>query len=96
MANELEEYIDLGICYCHESARKRISFDLFVQDVLTQMAEKLGHTNLSQALTEAFKRASSTNVPDVVRSKESSGRSVLVPPRTYQSIMKIVASRIDS
>jgi len=96
LANELEEYIDLGICYCHESARKRISFDLSVQDVLTQMAEQLGHMNLAQALAEAFKCASNADVPDVVRSKESSGRSILVPPRTYQSIMKIVASRIDS
>jgi len=96
VANELEEHIDLGVCYCNERARKHISGDLTVQGSLTGMAESLGHPALAIALAEAFRTASNAEVPDVARSRQSSGKSILIPPRTYQKVFQLVASRIDT
>lgn len=96
LANELEEYTDLGVCYCNERARKRISFDQTIQDTLTNMAESLGHETLSTSLADAFRAASGADVPDVARSRESSGKSILIPPRTYQKVMQMVVSRVDA
>ena len=96
LANELEDHIDLGVCYCNERARRRISVDLTIQDTLTGMAESLGHPALSMALAEAFKTTANAEVPDVARSRQSSGQSILIPPRTYQNVMQMVVSRIDT
>lgn len=95
LANELEEFTDLGFSYCHDSAQQRISFDLTVRDVLIKTAFELGHRHLSSALEEALASAPGANVPESVRSQETSGRSVLIMPRTYQNIMQAVATRIN-
>jgi (p)ppGpp synthase/HD superfamily hydrolase len=96
LANELEEYIDLGVYYCHEHARKRILLDPTMQDILTNMAKTFGYEILSAALSDAFTSAPCADVPDVARSREISGKSVLIPPKTYQKVMQLVTSRIDA
>ena len=96
LANELEEFTDLGFGYCHDSAKKRIGFDLSVQEVLIETAEELGHHRLSDALKEVFSAAIDELVPEAARSKDASGRTILILPRTYQNILEAVASRIRS
>ena len=96
LANELEEFTDLGFSYCHDSAKKRIGFDLSVQDVLTKAAEELGHQRLSDALKKVFSAATKEEVPESVRSKDASGRTIMILPRTYQNILEAVASRMRS
>ena len=95
LANELEEYIDLGVCYCNERARRRIALDQALQYTLTDMARIFDHPVLVTALTDAFNNASHANVPDVARSQQPSGKSILIPPRTYQKVMQMVVSRLD-
>ena len=95
LANELEEYIDLGVCYCNEPAHSRIALNQALQDTLTDMARTFGHPVLVNALTEAFKNASQANVPKVARSQQRSSKSILIPSRTYQKVMQMVISRVD-
>ncbi len=95
LANELEEYIDLGVCYCNERARKRITPDQSLQHTLMEMARAFNHPVLVNALADAFEKASTTQVPDVARSQQLSGQSILIPPRTYQKVMQMVISKVD-
>jgi hypothetical protein len=95
LANELEEYIDLGVCYCHEHARQRIVLDPVLQDTLMDMARMLNQPILEAALEQVFQNASHANVPDVARSQQTSDKSILIPPRTYQKVMQMIVSRID-
>jgi len=95
LANELEEYIDLGLFYCNERARKRIVPDQALQNTLMDMARNFDHPVLVTALADAFQNASYAKVPDVARSQQPSGQSILIPPRTYQKVMQMVISRVD-
>lgn len=95
VANELEEHIDLGSCYCSERVRKRLSLDETTQNMLIRSAEALGRPDLCAALREAFASTASARIPEVLRSRQSSERSVLIPPRTYQRVMQMVVARMD-
>jgi (p)ppGpp synthase/HD superfamily hydrolase len=94
LANELEEYIDLGVCYSNERARKRIALDQPLQNTLMDMAKNFDYPDLVTALADAFQNTSCAKVPDVARSQQLSGQSVLIPPRTYQKLMQMVISRV--
>jgi (p)ppGpp synthase/HD superfamily hydrolase len=95
LANELEEYIDLGVCYCNERARKRSALDQSLQNALMDMARNFDYPDLVIAVADAFQSASCAKVPDVARSQQLSGKSILIPPRTYQKMMQMVISRVD-
>jgi (p)ppGpp synthase/HD superfamily hydrolase len=95
LANELEEYIDLGVCYCNERARKRMALDQTLQHTVLDMTRTFDYPDLVTALTDAFQQAACANVPDVARSQQLSGQSILIPPRTYQKVMQMIISRMD-
>lgn len=95
LANELEEYIDLGVCYCNERARKRIALDQSLQHALMDMARNFDYPNLVTALADAFQSVSYAKVPEVARSQQLSGQSILIPPRTYHKMMQMVISKVD-
>ena len=56
LANELEEYLDLGILYC-EDVERRIQFCELYGPYMVELAGKLGAEPLSQWLTQAFEQA---------------------------------------
>jgi hypothetical protein len=95
LANELEEYIDLGGCYSNERVRKRIALDQALQNTLMDMARNFDYSDLVTGLADAFKNASCAKIPEVARSQQLSGQSILIPPRTYQKMMQMVISRVD-
>ncbi|MDH3280577.1 MAG: AMP-binding protein, partial [Gammaproteobacteria bacterium] len=53
LANELEEYLDLGILHC-EDAKQRVLFCEIYGSYMVDLAAKLGHDDLVQMLTQAF------------------------------------------
>ncbi|MGB5709053.1 MAG: AMP-binding protein [Arenicellales bacterium] len=66
LANELEEYLDLGILYC-EDAEKRIQFCQIYGSYMVDLADRLGIDRLSTWLTQAFdvvKRESGERIGD--------------------------------
>ncbi|MEX2492296.1 MAG: DUF6817 domain-containing protein [Nitrospirales bacterium] len=95
LANELEEYIDLGVCYCNERARKRMALDQTLQQAILDMARTFDYPDLVTALADAFQQAAHANVPAVARSQQLSGQSILIPPRMHQKVMQMVVSRVD-
>ena len=54
LANELEEYLDLGILYCEDSG-KRVAFGKIYGDYMVGLAANLGHQPLADLLSEAFR-----------------------------------------
>ena len=95
LANELEEYTDLGMFYCNERARKRILLDQPLQNTLMDMARTFDYPVLVDGLADAFQKFPTAQIPDVARSQQLSGQSILIPPRTYQKVMQMVISRVD-
>jgi len=94
LANELEEYLDLGILYCGDEKRQQANYINRNGQLMTQMAEKLGFPALAATLEQAFKEAAVADLPPTLRRPHDQNDSFLVAPKLYQRMVEAVSSRL--
>jgi hypothetical protein len=93
LANELEEFLDLGIFYGGEEKRRQARDSAGVSPLIAGMAEKLGYAQLAVDIREAYSQADSIDVPEALRGSLARNSSFLIPPQSYQRVMDAVARR---
>lgn len=82
LANELEEYLDFGIIYCGDS--KQQQYSNHQNNLIVEIAEKLGYPTLAVELANAFTETTLTQIPSQLCNPTEQYRSALVPPNSYQ------------
>ena len=95
LANELEEYLDLGILYCGDEKRQQANYINHNGQLMTQMAEKLGFPTLATDLERAFKEAAVADIPPTLRRRNAQNYSFLVAPKLYQRMVEAVSNRLS-
>ena len=81
LADYLEKYIDLGICYWGDSQSEA---DTVAQhgETLVAVADRLGYPQLAAMLNEAFARARAAQIPNSLRASNGWKGMDLVVPRS--------------
>jgi (p)ppGpp synthase/HD superfamily hydrolase len=95
LANELEDHLDLGIGYCRDGEQRRQMIKSWLHECV-DLAEELGHLELSNALAHVFQDCLSTPVhPSLVTSHAIS--HTLAPasyrPRLLVSLRRVLWRR---
>ena len=94
LANELEEYLDLGILYCGDERRRQTNYVDHNGQLMVQMAEKLGFPALGNGLESAFKEVAVADIPPLLRGPRAQNFSFVIVPRSYQNLMEALAKRL--
>ncbi len=94
LANELEEYLDLGILYQGDDRRRAMNRAHGDGRLLITISEQLGFPILGACLDEAFAAAAETDLGPGRRGSEAPNQSFLVAPLSYQRIVDGLAARL--
>lgn len=82
LANELEEYLDLGIVYCGDT-----KYQQYIQregHLLVEMAQKLGYPTLATELASAIEDNILAEIPTELCNPTGHHHSAQIPPKSYQ------------
>jgi (p)ppGpp synthase/HD superfamily hydrolase len=93
LANELEDYLDLGILYCGIAKRRTADYANEKGRIIVNMANKLGFAELAQAMAAAFEEAAKAKIPPVSPLAQQDF-SYLIAPLSYQRLMEAVHNRL--
>ena len=93
LANELEDYLDLGILYCNGVPRARMRPPRF-QSLLVHMSKQLRFPKLASAFRQAFQEAVSAQVPEFLRRKEHYSFLITDPSRRLRRTRLLGKSRM--
>jgi (p)ppGpp synthase/HD superfamily hydrolase len=89
LANELEDYLDLGVRFCTNS-EARVARMVRIAEQHVTLARQLGHPDLADQLSQAFATNAAASVPGGVRGQ--SGHSRVRLPRScrrrYVSVLR--------
>lgn len=96
LANELEEFLDLGILYCGEEKRQQANYINTIGKLMIQIAEKLGFPQLALQIEVALKDAAGADIPPALCRQDGRNFSFLVAPQSYQRVMDAVAKRLKA
>ncbi|MDQ2869983.1 MAG: hypothetical protein M3S32_04520 [Acidobacteriota bacterium] len=91
LANELEEFLDLGLHYSGEQRRLKTSGSDRC-DLMVGMAQKLGVPRLSEELARTIDESASATLPAEVVSTRNA--SFLLPPLSYQRLKNSLVDRL--
>jgi (p)ppGpp synthase/HD superfamily hydrolase len=95
LANELEDYLDLGILFCGVEKRTQASYLNSSGQVMCDIARKLGFPELAEALKTEFERAAIASERRRFETTGSRDFSFLVPPLSYKRLMDVLANRLN-
>jgi (p)ppGpp synthase/HD superfamily hydrolase len=92
LADYLEKYVDLGVCYWGNS---RWVTDAIAEhgETLIAIASRLGYRQLVTMLSEAFTRASASNIPAYLRASNGWKELDLIVPRSCGRRLRPVARK---
>jgi (p)ppGpp synthase/HD superfamily hydrolase len=93
LANELEEFLDLGIQYCGEQRRLGTSGNYRCR-LMVEIAQKLGFPSLSEELVRTIDESASTPLPPELLRPHARNSSFLLAPQSYQRLKDSLASRL--
>ncbi len=82
LANQLEDYLDLGILYCPNADSRKKSLHRRAPFV-AEMAKKLGYHILAEELDKALQEITSTEIPVDLRNKFSQHRAYRILPKSF-------------
>lgn len=94
LANELEEYLDLGMLYFGDERRRRTDYLNDNGRLMIRMAGKLGFPALGAALAQAFKETAEAEFAPALRGSNARNNSFVMAPQTYQRVMDGLATRL--
>lgn len=87
LANQLEEYVDLGMLYSgHGRQNKYISEENYI---FVEVAQILGFPSLAAELHTVFEEASFTTIPPAFTNITDRNGSYLLPPKTHRKRFSI-------
>lgn len=81
LANELEDYGDLGVLYCGNGRKRKDLIPPFLSQTV-KMAKQLGYPRLASQLKKAFDQVASAKIPQVLRNGKS--YSFFLPPASHR------------
>lgn len=87
LANELEEYLDLGILYCEEARYQE--YINSSRHLMVGMAEKLGFPALTIELLRVFSETALAKIPLELRNQSGQNSSFVLAPNSYQKRLKV-------
>lgn len=91
LANELEEYLDLGILYCGEAKQEKyIKHDCHL---MVDMADKLGFPTLAAELSEVLRETAGSEIPVELSNRSGQKSSFLILPISYQKPLLAILYR---
>lgn len=90
VANELEDYWDLGVLYCGDAEDRRGDVSSHLH-LMVPMAEKLGYPELATALDQAFTATVSSELPTPFQTHETA--SFLVCPASHRPRVAVTLHR---
>ena len=93
LANELEEFLDLGILYCGEQRRLGTSASHRCR-LMVEIARRLGFPSLSEELTRAIDETKSAMLPAELLKPHARNSSFLVAPQSYQRLKDSLNRRL--
>lgn len=93
LANELEDYLDLGILYCGKEKQRTANYANDKGRIMIQIASKLGFADLVQAMASAFEETAKTKIAPVLPLAQHDF-SYLIAPLSYQRLMETMQSRL--
>jgi (p)ppGpp synthase/HD superfamily hydrolase len=82
LANELEEYLDLGIIYCGD-----VKYQRYINHsghLIVKMAENLGFPSLALELERAFNETVAAELPQEIRNQSGYNSSYTLVPNSYR------------
>ncbi|ASC72503.1 hypothetical protein XM38_034610 [Halomicronema hongdechloris C2206] len=93
LANELEEYLDLGILYC---GKKSQIYNQHQSDLIVELARALNFPRLAQALASAQQVVEYSQVlPELVNPTNASGSALITPYSCCRTLItKLTQNRI--
>ena len=95
LANELEDYLDLGILYCGAEKYRRTNYLNDNGRILMDMAKKLGFPSLAADMAAVFKDVGEARILSDLHMTGSRDASFLVAPQSYQRLMDAMARRLN-
>lgn len=95
LANELEDFLDLGMLYCGDQKRAWTSGNDRSQ-LTIEIARNLGYPALAGELQRTFDETAKAVVPMTLSRRALRNASFLLPPRSYQRLKDFVAARLAS
>jgi (p)ppGpp synthase/HD superfamily hydrolase len=95
MANELEEFLDLGILYCCDGKRLHATGTDRCRHMV-QVANKLGFPRLAAEMAQAFAEAATTTLSPELKKTDARDSSYLLAPQSYQRLKDALARRVAS
>ncbi len=93
LANELEEFLDLGLRYGGEQKRLRTSATGRCRSMVA-MAQRLGYTGLADELTKAIDESARATMQPELLTPHAPNASFLLAPQSYQRLKDSLASRL--
>ena len=96
LANELDEYLDLGILYCGGDRQRVIDYTVKTERVLVEIAERLGWPQLAAELRRVLDEALATQLPAGVLDANGPDESFEVPSASCRRLMDAVAGRLSA
>jgi (p)ppGpp synthase/HD superfamily hydrolase len=95
LADYLEKYIDLGVCYWGDS-RDVVDAVAKHGETLISIANRLGYPQLAAMLDEAFAVAGASQVPDSLRATSGWKELDLIVPRSCRPrLLLVLRKRLD-
>lgn len=90
LANQLEEYLDLGMLYSgHGRQNKYVSDENYI---FVEVAQVLGFSSLAAELKVVFDEVFSTKIPPILANITEHSSSYLLPPKTHQKRFSVALS----
>jgi (p)ppGpp synthase/HD superfamily hydrolase len=95
LADYLEKYIDLGVCYWGNS-RSLTDTVAKYGETLVAMASRLGYPQLAAMLKEAFALAGATQIPDSLRASSGwKGMDLIVPRSCRRGLRPVLRKQLN-
>lgn len=88
LANELEEYLDLGIIYCGD-----VKYQRYINhsgNSIVKIAERLGFPMLANELETVFKETFAAEIPPEVSNQSGYNVSYTIAPNSYRKRLFVV------
>ncbi len=95
VANELEDFLDLGMLYCGNQKRAWTAASRR-SELMIGMARSLGYPGLADELHRAFDETAKAVVPQELLRGDARNASFLLPPKSYQRLKDLLAARLAS
>jgi (p)ppGpp synthase/HD superfamily hydrolase len=95
LANELEDYLDLGILFCGMKKRAQGDYLNFGGNILCEIARKLGFPKLAEVLKTEFGKVEAASKQKRFDAIGSRDFSFVAPPLSCRRLMDVLSKRMN-